>query len=288
KTFFSNQQKNDADAFEKGRILPRLDPLRQTTTKSVYTKHREEFLKEWYGTLELLRNIASRVSSDEFRPTWVEPGTPRGAQADQFLHAYYYEFVKDGIKSIHRKLHQENENRKEAALIAALRWWKSQPEAPHNEDSNLSRAKIILDKIGGQNNRPLPEADFILVAENIHALLDHSLRVRNRTLGLPEGTYTAQAERIVMLAKWIYGQKNDSGKTISDLINYVLRGGAVDRTPERIFDATHDEAWTIPHFGISSVGEMVGWAMPNDFPPRNGRTSKALYALGHQVKIYSE
>jgi hypothetical protein len=58
--------------------------------------------------------------------------------------------------------------------------------------------------------------------------------------------------------------------------------------PDRIFAACFEEAKKIPHMGVSSLGEMAGWAMPDDFPPRNGRTSKALTALGFSVSIHSE
>ena len=117
---------------------------------------------------------------------------------------------------------------------------------------------------------------------------DHCLRVRKATLGLPANDYTPQTERVVLLAKWIFSQSSEDGKNVADVIKYVLYGGKVNDTPERIFDAIHDPRWRIPHFGISTIGEMVGWALPNDFPPRNGRTSKALVALGFNVRVYSE
>ncbi|WP_371200120.1 phospholipase, partial [Ectothiorhodospira sp. PHS-1] len=37
--------------------------------------------------------------------------------------------------------------------------------------------------------------------------------------------------------------------------------------------------------GLSSLGEIVGWARPDEFPPRNMRTSKGLRALGYNVRI---
>jgi hypothetical protein len=67
-----------------------------------------------------------------------------------------------------------------------------------------------------------------------------------------------------------------------------LHDGPKSEVPDRIFAACFDEAKKIPHMGVSTLGEMVGWAMPDDFPPRNGRTSKALTALGYPVKIHSE
>ena len=41
------------------------------------------------------------------------------------------------------------------------------------------------------------------------------------------------------------------------------------------------------HIGLSTIGELVGWAMTDRYPPRNGRTSKALYALGYDVTIHN-
>jgi hypothetical protein len=41
----------------------------------------------------------------------------------------------------------------------------------------------------------------------------------------------------------------------------------------------------VNHLGISALGELVGWALPDKFPPKNNRTSKALYALGNQVRF---
>jgi hypothetical protein len=68
----------------------------------------------------------------------------------------------------------------------------------------------------------------------------------------------------------------------------VLWGGPLSDTPSRIFEASSIATWKIPHLGISTIGEIVGWALPDDFPPRNGRTSKALTALGYEVTIHSE
>ncbi len=47
------------------------------------------------------------------------------------------------------------------------------------------------------------------------------------------------------------------------------------------------EDFQLRHFGQSSLGEAVGWARPDDYPPRNNRTNKALRALGHDVKLFS-
>ncbi|MGS6289529.1 hypothetical protein ACVGWF_24630, partial [Enterobacter asburiae] len=44
----------------------------------------------------------------------------------------------------------------------------------------------------------------------------------------------------------------------------------------------------IPHIGLSSLGEIVGWARPHEFPPRKMRTSKGLRALRYNAVTYTQ
>lgn len=134
----------------------------------------------------------------------------------------------------------------------------------------------------------LTENEFVEVCEHVHALRDHSLRVRNSILELPENHHATREERIKIIGKWLYRNKSQNGYSILETINYVLYGGSLDRVPERIWDAVHSPEWMISHFGISTIGEIAGWALPDKYPPRNGRTSKALKALGYNVQVYSE
>ena len=67
------------------------------------------------------------------------------------------------------------------------------------------------------------------------------------------------------------------------LLNYVVWGnGSVSA---RLWNAIRSDDWAIPHVGLSSLGEIVGWARPDEFTPRNMRTSKGLRALGYNVRI---
>ena len=38
--------------------------------------------------------------------------------------------------------------------------------------------------------------------------------------------------------------------------------------------------WGLSLLGENTIGEIVGWTMPDRFPPINDRTRKALHALG--------
>ena len=67
------------------------------------------------------------------------------------------------------------------------------------------------------------------------------------------------------------------------LLNYVVWGnGSVSA---RLWNAIRSDDWAIPHVGLSSLGEIVVWARPDEFPPRNMQTSKGLRALGYNVRI---
>ena len=67
------------------------------------------------------------------------------------------------------------------------------------------------------------------------------------------------------------------------LLNYAVWGnGSVSA---RLWNAIRSDDWAIPRIGLSSLGEIVGWARPDEYPPRNMRTNKGLRALGYNVRI---
>ncbi len=63
------------------------------------------------------------------------------------------------------------------------------------------------------------------------------------------------------------------------LLNYVVWGnGSVSA---RLWNAIRSDDWAIPHVSLSSLGEIVVWARPDEFPPRNMQTSKGC---GHSAQ----
>lgn len=83
-------------------------------------------------------------------------------------------------------------------------------------------------------------------------------------------------------------KREDSQLHIKDLLEFLIWGQTVPSMSERLWMVTTDHKWRYDHFGRSSLGEAVGWARPDLFPPRNNRTNKALRALGHDVTLFSE
>ena len=79
------------------------------------------------------------------------------------------------------------------------------------------------------------------------------------------------------------GTTNKETKALRDMILNTLNNLGNEKWLQD--QATKDPKWKIPHMGLSMLGEIVGWAKPDFSPPRNGRTNKALHALGYSVKI---
>lgn len=263
--------------------------LSVVSKQSAKARQRTTFLAEWNDTLQLIRQISEKVVEDEFRPNWIKRDVPKGVQVDQFLHAYYYTTVKPGQKSSHRELHQKNQNNPNAALTQAMRWWKTLPSAPSSESEMIYEfAPFLFNSLSPTKLRTLTQEEFLRVCRSINAFGTAARQCKNKTLGLPEKTQFEQPERVKVVSNWIFGQSAGNGRGILDVLYYVLYGGSSDDVCDRLWQAAFTHEWHIPQFGLSCLGEIIGWAMPDKYPPRNGRTSKALFALGFNVKIYSE
>jgi hypothetical protein len=276
--------------FQKTRLIPELPSLISVTRIPSKQKNKDKFITEWNETLQLLRNIADRLALKENLPVWINATTPKGVLVDQFLHAYYYNQVKDGINYPYDKMHDENKADPERALLDGIEWWRKLESAPSDEDIYTNEwapeVRKLLDRgaITGMS-----ENDFVEVLTRIHAVRDHAAKIGHQIFGLTHALHKMKkTERAKYFARWLYTQRASNGSTSCDLIDFVLYGGAIQETPERLFNACSNPEFKIPHLGVSSLGEMIGWAMPDNFPPRNGRTSKALTALGFDVAIHSE
>jgi len=187
-------------------------------------------------------------------------------------------------------LFNQNRLNPNAAVENAILWWKQLKKAPHSEQEMIHEWSVFLrDHLSRENLLSLSLTDFIGVCTRIHALRDYALRISYSSLGYkPPYPELKQKPRIKALAKCIYRDKSTKGKSVLESLFYLLYGGPLEKTPDRIWDTSSTEEWRIPHLGISSLGEIVGWALPDSFPPRNGRTSKALKSFGFSVKIHSE
>jgi len=117
---------------------------------------------------------------------------------------------------------------------------------------------------------------FQEICMGVHAIKDYSRRVANKAVALPEGTPYTVPQKVAALSARIWNDRSSAGDRLRALLQYVLHDGAAELLPERLWQGVNDAKWKIDGLGISALGEIVGWALPERFPPRNGRTSKAL------------
>lgn len=130
--------------------------------------------------------------------------------------------------------------------------------------------------------------EFRDVCMGVHAITDYARRVPNKSVNLPDdGTRYTIPQKVDALSKRIWNDQGSGGQRVTRMLRHVLYGGT-NQLPERLWQGVSDPRWKIDGLGVSALGELVGWALPDAFPPRNGRTSKALRALGYDVTVHVE
>lgn len=284
--------RENKERFDKSRIFPINKGLVRVDKKSFVEKAKSNFLKEWNATLQIIRDIAYRVALDDNRPKWISANIPEGIQVDQFFHAYYYNLVKspdNANKYLYNEFFEKNKSNPDKALENALSWWKNLEKPPSDEDNHINiNAPYIQNILKQENIDNMSKEEFIKLCKSFYAFGAVARQVSNKKLGLSSSDRRTKPQRIELLAEKIWNSKSPGGHTINEVLKYVVWGGSKGDTPLRLWNAIQkDSPYHMDHFGLSCLGELVGGARPNEFPPRNGRTSKALYALGNQVKIHT-
>lgn len=248
-------------------------------------RRKESFRKEWQETLTHLRSIGNQLM--EYRPNWVSEDVPIAWQIDQFLHAYYYNKVGDANKKPYEDYFNKHRKDPQAALLAAMRWWQSTTSAPSREDITFYESAPSLRKsLSRESILSLTEEQFAEVCGKTHATSDHIAKMELAILGRPDLKMLSIDERVPLYAAWLLRQRNSKGWSVLELLNYVFYEGREEDLWERLYTAARTPEYSLPHYGLNSIAELVGWARPEVEPPRNGRTSKALRALGFDVRVY--
>lgn len=264
--------------------------------------HRENkalknFAAEWMRTLQVLRGLAVEFARLELRPAWVRADAHPAIHFDQFLHAYYYDFVRgsaidaddelSGLDKVEAFFKQNRAN-PAAALREGARWWAALPSAPYDEDVFIQETAPAMRR--GLSRDPLANMTtleaFRDAVRPIKALRMHARQVRNVEFGLPPDHHEPMADRVNRLCEWLWGQRTPTGKTVRDVLEFVIWGTNPSDMEQRLWLGVWGDDWRLEHFGQSMLGEAIGWARPDDYPPRNNRTNKALRALGHDVKLF--
>ena len=278
----------DSEGFWESPSFKKWDGLVQTVPKRANDRRRQAFLEEWHSTLQDLRDIGARVSLPANRPSWISDAAPIGAQADQFLHAHYYQRTFEGRRANYEALFERNKNHRDDALAEALGWWHRLVEAPSEEGKMLNvTAPFLRSALIEEHLKVMTYEQFQEICMGVHAIKDYARRVPNKVVGLPDdGTPYTIPEKVSALSRRIWNDQASSGARVTETFRHILYGGVDEQLPERLWRGVSDPKWKIDGLGISALGEMVGWALPDQFPPRNGRTSKALRSLGYDVTVH--
>lgn len=282
-------REKDLQKIERGseslRSIKRWEGPAFTNSDKAFDIRKESFIKEWRNGLSVLRDIAHQAP--DYRPRWLNQDVPPAWQADQFLHAFYYNKVVDGVRHPFDEHYQKNRKDPTASMLAALKWWSGLDAPPSSEDVNCHvRAPVIRRYLEKNKVRFLSLEEFSEVLQANHSTVDHVRRMRLEELGLREVQDVTEAQRVKAFAKALFRQQNESGETVLDILAFVLDGGSPSDIPARLFEVVHSSARRFPHFGNNQIAELAGWARPELCPPRNGRTSKGLRALGYDVHVY--
>lgn len=270
---------------EELRSIPEWNGPTFVKQNNFFEKRKINFQNEWRETLGYLHGIGELLK--EHRPSWVSKDVPIEWQIDQFLHAYYYNKVGESLQKPYEDYYKNNCPNPSRAVNEAISWWERTLSAPSHEDVTLYiNAPLIKDYLSKDKILSLTENEFSAVCFATHATKDHVIKMDLTTLGRPDLRSLSRDERVPLFARWLLKQKNGKGLGVLELLQFVLYGGDDGDLWHRLYLSFSDQNYKLPHYGLNSIAELVGWARPELSPPRNGRTSKALRALGFDVKIY--
>lgn len=261
-------------------------------------KRLKRFATEWMQTLQLMRGLAKEFGSFGLRPVWVDADAHPAVHFDQFLHAYYYDYVRGGaggdeeddlsglekVEAFFTK-HRANPG---TALKEAARWWAALPNDRYGEEQFIRlTAPDMRRRLSREAVRTMDLSAFTEALRYVNAFRMHARQVRNVDLGLPPDHHETIEDRVDRLCRWLWDRRTPTGNTVRDVLEFVLWGSTPSDMEQRLWLGVWGEDYRLPHFGQSTLGEAVGWARPDDYPPRNNRTNKALRSLGHDVKLFA-
>ncbi len=247
------------------------------------------FVEEWNQAVTLLKKLGD-LTAPMPRPGWVGPDVPPAVVFDQATEYFYTLAVRrSGRKrdEVVDELHRANLRNPEAAVKSIFRDWAAfdghegtwEWSAWSNEHPARLRRLLQPDSLARLDASSLGETIWLT-----HSAREHARQVNNRTLGLAEGTTMEVRPRCDEFARYLLAQRSaKGGRGVGDLLQFVLWGER--EQPEaavRVWDATRKPEWRLPHVGPSILGEMIGYARPDRFPPRNDRVIRTLVALGYE------
>jgi hypothetical protein len=280
----------DAEADRILAHIPKGRPLTfEATREQKPAEQKEAFRREWGRCVQILQTLRDRTRSVAW-PDWVDKDVPPAIAFDQATEYWYTVNVRDEhtrdatVEDLHQR-HRANPDRAADKLLAE---W-SAFDGDHGKwewatwcNENPRRLRELL-----------PPA--ALRRLNLDALeeivwLSHSARTTARQipyakLGLPRAQ-RSERERCRLFAEFLLRQRPERGeRTVQDVLLHVLWGRPALDHAGRLWDATELDDWKLDHLDVGILGELLGYARPEECPRRNHRVSRCLRALGYDVAV---
>ncbi len=250
-----------------------IDPTKEGSMKAT-------FITEWESTLTILKKIMD-FSCTRSRPTWVHQDTHAAFVQDQATEHWYHENIRTVGQDQIEILHQINRNRSELALEQLFDQWATL--APQdktvfwtNEAPRLLQACLTPQALA-QMNVGIIET----LLRHSHSMRETVRHLSRHTLMVAGSTEFEMEDRFRPFAQILASTRNAQGHGLGDVLLYVIWGDAkTPRCAERVWDALYDPAWKFPYIAEHTLNELIGYARPDEFPPRNNRVRRTLRALG--------
>jgi hypothetical protein len=273
------RENEDETSFWKNAKLPRKKSLVAVDREQISEKAFVRFEEEWNRTLQVMRDIGHHLTKEAAWPVWLKRGVSLGAITDQFLHAYYYNQVAEGSSYPYEDYFHKNKDNPNRALLDAIEWWKKGEFDHEHERAMLEEHSIRVRELLAQEKiTKLTIEEFTEVTENVFAMRDHAIKLPNKLLALPDVPQDRDT-KIRKFAELLWQRRSKAGHDVRQTLTHVIWGGG--SITRRLWEGQKDPTWKIEDISRSTLGEIVGWARPDEYPPRNQRSSKALRALGY-------
>lgn len=241
------------------------------------------FIKEWEDTLTILRKMSKRAETAQW-PAWVDKSMPPSIVQDQATEYWWNSHVRRlhdvPSETSMARFHELHRKAPDAVVEQVFAEWshaEASPDWVHfvNQGPKIAQALLAKEAIA-----TLDEEKLTRLILNTHAARDHARQARKSDLG-DLGAKSSLEERCRLLAAFWSKQKPAPNRGVREVLHYVIWGDAIEpNIAARLWRATHDHEWKISRLGLSILGELIGYARPSQYPPRNSRVSRTLKALG--------
>lgn len=302
-TVAEQEFKKETDRLLQG-IAGQHAPVDLTARRESGGSARHAFRGEWEHGLTILRKIGQLFAEHRERwPRWVERDVPPAIVQDQATEWWWHREFRSTRESrkVMAQAHTKNAANPDAVVLLLLDSWcrTAGPTDAAGEDGEdqygiwiNENPKELRRLLSPQELAKLDEHRLIGIILRCHAAKEHARQIANVDLGLELGEKRNREERCELFARYLFGHRSKKGRRVQEVLEYVLWGdkgtgrAAQEDAASRIWTAAHDDEWRLPHLGVHIFGEMLGYARPEEFPPRNNRVSKTLYALGYADITY--